>query len=217
MTSPAAGVDFDHKRIPQGELIAGVAGVLLIIFEFFDWYGGKASGTIGGVHVSRTGGGADAWQAFSFIDILLFVLALVAIGVAVMRGLNRLPEMPYPPSILVTGAGGLAVLLILYRIISKPDFGGIPSAILGVHFSVTLKIGIFLALLSAAGIAYGGWQSMQASGASFSDMRGGGEAGTPPPAMPDPVPGQTAGETPPGLAGDPHPPEGAGGTTPPGL
>lgn len=219
MTSPAAGVDFDHKRIPQGELIAGVAGVLLIIFEFFDWYGGKASGTIGGVHVSRTGGGADAWQAFSFIDILLFVLALVAIGVAVMRGLNRMPAMPYSPSILVTGAGGLAVLLILYRLISKPDFGGIPSSILGVHFSVTLKLGIFLALLSAAGMAYGGWMAMQASGASFGDVTSGGGAGAgvappPPPTAPDPVPGQTAGETPPGLAGEPPP---GASTTPPGL
>jgi len=219
MTSPGAGVDFDHKRIPQGELIAGVAGVLLIIFEFFSWYGGKASGTIGGVHVSHTGGGADAWQAFSFIDILLFVLALVAIGVAVMRGLNRVPAMPYSPAILVTGAGGLAVLLILFRIISKPDFGGVPSAILGVHFSVTLKLGIFLALLAAAGMAYGGWMAMQASGASFGDVTGGGGPGgtaptTPMPTTPDPVPGQTAGETPPGLAGEP-PPDAS--TTPPGL
>src|SRR5947207_14799586 len=137
MTAPAAPqVDFDRNRIPQGELIAGIAGLLLIVFEFFDWYGGKVSGSVGGLgHVSASGGGADAWQAFSFIDILLFLLALVVVGVAVMRGLNRMPQLPYPPALIITAAGGLSVLLILFRIIDKPD-AGVPS-FSGVHFSIT--------------------------------------------------------------------------------
>src|SRR5436305_2930837 len=154
MTAPASpGVDFDRNRVPQGELIAGACGLLLILFEFLDWYGAKVSGAIGGIgNVSV--GGADAWQAFSFIDILLFLVGVIAVGVAVMRGLNRMPSMPYPSSTLVTAAGGLAVLLILFRIIDKPAGGGTFGS---VHVSITLKIGIFLALLAAAGIVYGGW------------------------------------------------------------
>ena len=53
MTSPAVPVDFDRNRIRQGELIAGISGLLLIIFEFFDWYGGKAKVSIGGVSRAR--------------------------------------------------------------------------------------------------------------------------------------------------------------------
>jgi hypothetical protein len=220
MTTPASGgsLDFDRNRLSQGELIAGISAVLLIIFMFFDWYGAKASGTIGGVHVSQVAsGGADAWEAFSFIDILLFALALVTIAVAVLRGLNRSPDTPFSDSILMAGAGLIAVILILYRIIDTPDAGvGFTGPI---HVEITRKVGIWLGLLAAGGMAYGGWRAMDEAGASFSDVtagRAGGGAGAaaaPTTAMPATgadtpgVPGGGAAGVSPGKEGPgaPHP------------
>ena len=230
MASPAAGVDFDRNRLSQGELIAGIAGLVLLIDLWFKWYGVKVSGGGGLLKGFNFGVSANAWESFGLIDIILFLVALIAIGVAVMRALNNMPDMPYPPATLVTIAGAIALLLILFRIIDTPvDTQGVDG------IDVQRKIGVWIGLLAAAALTYGGWRAMQESGASFDDLKSGGGAPaggapaasptaptttmpasepTPPPAAADPVPGQTAGENPPGIAGEP--PEG-GGTKPPGL
>ena len=233
-------MDFDRNRLSQGEMIAGIAGIVLFISMFMDWYGVKVKtslGTFGGGL-----GGPDAWQAFSLIDLILFVVCVVVIGVAVMRALNRMPDLPWPAATIVTVAGAIGLLLILFRLLVQPF--DVPDGV-----DVTRKLGIWIGLLSAAAITYGGWRAMQESGATSSS---GGAPGTdasaaavpttpmpptppasspsaptppaepatpegadaPPPAAADPVPGQTAGETPAGLVGEP--PE-AEGTRPPGV
>ena len=246
MTSPAApSVDFDRNRIGQGELIAGISGLVLLISLWFKWYGVSfsAGGILKGFSI---GASASAWQAFSLIDIILFLIALIAIAAAVLRGLDRMPDLPAPVSTIVTGAGGLAVLLILYRLIDTPvDTHGVKG------IDVSLKFGIFLGLFSAAGVAYGGWRAMQESGASFGSLgaAGAGTAGNEPttpmgagagsvspgkegPGAPHPgtsTGGPGGAASPPPAAPDPVPGEtagetpaglageGEGGTTPPGL
>jgi hypothetical protein len=243
MTSPAAGVDFDRNRIGQGELIAGISGLVLLIDLWFKWYGVSVGGGNGALKGFSIGVSASAWQAFSLIDIILFLVALVAIGVAVLRGLNRMPEMPYPPATLVAGAGGLALLLVLFRLIDTPvDTGGVEGV------DVSRKFGLFLGLVAAAGVAYGGWRAMQDSGASFGSVGGAGGVsstapttpmstpasevpskegpGAPPAGTSTGAPGGGAAAPPPaaqdpppdqppaGLAGDPG---AGGGTTPPGI
>jgi hypothetical protein len=232
-------VDFDRNRLSTGELIAGISGVVLLIDLWFKWYGVKVSGAGGALKNFSIGVSATAWQAFGFIDILLFLIALIAIGVAVLRAMDRMPEMPYPAATLVAGAGALALLLIIFRIIDTPvDTGGVSG------IDVTRKIGVWIGLLAAAGITYGGWRAMQEGPATVSRPGGagapvqptspmpaapaggaaapaapaapaGGAAAPPAPAAPaaDPAPG-TAPETPPGLAGEPPAGE---GTRPPGV
>src|SRR3954469_21768355 len=227
MATPAAGgVEFDRNRLSQGELIAGIAGLVLLIDLWFKWYGVKVSGGGGLLKGFSIGVSANAWQSFGLIDIILFLVALLAIGVAVMRALNNMPDMPYPPATLVTIAGGLALLLILFRIVDTPvDTHGVDG------IDVTRKIGVWIGLLAAAAITYGGWRAMQEGPAARASGGGaaapaapttpmpaapagggaaapGGGAATPPPTTPDPVPGQTAPETPPGLAGEPPAGEG---------
>jgi hypothetical protein len=170
MAAPASGVDFDRDRIGPGELIAGISGLVLLISLWFKWYGVKISGggILKGFEPSIT-----AWQAFDFVDILLFLIALLAIGVAVMRGLNRMPDMPYPPATVVAAAGGLALVLVLFRAIVTPiDTGGVDG------IDVTRKFGLLIGLLSAAGVAYGGWRAMQDGGHSFGSAGGPGAPAT---------------------------------------
>jgi hypothetical protein len=222
MAAPAAGVDFDRNRLSQGELIAGIAGLVLLIDLWFKWYGVKVSGGGGLLKGFSIGVSANAWESFGFIDILLFLIALIAIGVAVMRALNRMPEMPYPPATLLAIAGGVALLLILFRTISTPvDTHGVDG------IDVTRKIGLWIGLLSAAALTYGGWRAMQESGASFNDLTGGAPAGggaapaasptaptTQMPAGGDPgVPGGGAAGVSPGKEGPgaPHPGTSTGG------
>jgi hypothetical protein len=173
VASPAAGVDFDRNRLSQGELIAGVAGFVLLIDLWFSWYGIKVSAGGGFLNRFSIGASANAWESFGVIDIILFLVALIAIGVAVLRALDKLPEMPYPPAALLTVAGAIALLLIVYRIIDTPvDTQGLEG------IDVSRKIGVWLGLLAAAAITYGGWRAMQEAGASFSGLAAGTGGGT---------------------------------------
>src|SRR5689334_21643168 len=82
VASPAAGVEFDRNRLSQGELIAAIGGIVLFIAMLMDWYGAKVKTSLG----SFGGGlaGPNAWQSFSFIDILLFITILIVVGVAAL-------------------------------------------------------------------------------------------------------------------------------------
>jgi hypothetical protein len=142
----------DTSKLSTGDLIAGTSGVALLVFMFLPWYGVDVN--VAGV--GSASGDANAWQALSFIDILLFLVALAAIAYAVTRATGSLPP-DMPAAMAVAGAGGLAVLLILFRIIDLPT-PDLPD-ILDDSVDFGRKIGIFLALIAAAGIAYGGWRS----------------------------------------------------------
>jgi hypothetical protein len=121
------------------------------------------------------------------IPIFLMLAVVVAIGVAVIRLTDADIEPPVSMNAVVAALGGLAVLLILYRIVFPPEFGSFG----GVTVDATLKFGIFLGLIAAAGIAYGGYSAMREEGASFggeADRLGGG--GQPPAGGPPPPPAQ---------------------------
>jgi len=160
----------DVTRLRQGEKIAAVAGILLLIIMFaFSWFGYKPAGGFG-----IPGGGAEltrnAWGAFSFIDILLFLTVVAAVGMAYLSASGTSVSLPVAASAIVTGLGILSVVLVLFRIISPPDLsvGGISA---GGAVDTTRKIGVFLGLIAAAGVAYGGYMAMQEEGTSFGEAR----------------------------------------------
>lgn len=169
----------DVDKLNTGEKIAGVSAILLFVFMFFDWFGVEISDS--GGSVSFGGAGGSAWDALDFIPIVL----VVAIVVALVNVFLRLSDSDYEPpismNVAVTVLGGLAVLLILFRIISPPGFGTFG----GVSVDATLEYGIFLGLLAAIGIAFGGYRGMQEEGSSFSGtadkLSSGGPGGNPPP------------------------------------
>jgi hypothetical protein len=172
-------------KLNTGEKVSAVSAILLFVFMFFEWFGVKVSGVSGFSGTVATGEGGSAWDALDVIPIFLMLAIVVAIGVAVIRLTDADLEPPVSLNAIVAALGGLAVLLILYRIISPPSFGSFG----GVSVDATLKFGIFLGLIAAAGIAYGGYSAMREEGATF-----GGEAdrlsGGPPPPPPPPPPSQ---------------------------
>ncbi|MFL5891856.1 MAG: hypothetical protein ACJ75I_03865 [Solirubrobacterales bacterium] len=184
----------DFMYLSRGEKIAGIAGVALILVMFiFDWYAVE----VGGTAVPESG--VNAWGAYGFIDIVLFITALAAIGLVVLAASDSDVGLPVAGSAIVCALGILAVILILFRIIDKPGgdveaIGVISGALGGPETSVVLKIGVFLGLISAAGIAVGGYLGMQEEGTSFAGeadrFRGGGPPAGGPGAGPPPPPSQ---------------------------
>ena len=118
-----------------------------------------------------------------FIDLLCLAavagIALAGRGRRAPRSTCRSRSAPSPP-----GSASSRVLTIFW-IISPPDGGAAFAS------TSAASIGVFLGLIAAAGVAYGGWMAMQEEGASFSaqaDRLGGGDAPPPPPPPPAPPP-----------------------------
>lgn len=156
----------DMSRLSQGELIAGGSGLALLVVMFLPWYGVDVSA--GGFSASES---ANAWEVFSGIDIVLFLVGALAVGVAGARlaGVDLPPDLPV--GTIVAGAGALAVLLILFRILDVPG-PDIPSAVES-NIDFGRKIGLFLGLVAASGVAYGGYRALSETPSA---------ASTPPPA-----------------------------------
>jgi len=189
----------DLDKLSQGEKIAGASSILLFIFMFFDWFDAELSGA--GRSISE---GVSAWDALDAIPVILLVAAIIAaLVVASIRLLDSPLEPSFSPNVIVSILGAIAFILILIEIIDPPGGSGSGP---GFSFDVSPTFWIFLALVSAAGIAYGGYKAMQEEGASFGDIgdrfsggrgSGGGDASGGDPSTPPPPPPPPASQTPP--------------------
>jgi hypothetical protein len=198
----------DLNRLTQGEKIAGVSAILLFVFMFFDWY----SVTISGIaqSVSIEGSGGNAWDTLDFIPIFLLLTIIVTIANAAIEASESDVETPVHGGTVVTVLGVISFLLILFRIIDTPTFASYG----GVSADGSVEFGIFLALIAAAGIGYGGYRAMQEEGTSFGDAAdrlsggsgGGPSAGPPPPPPPPPPPSSPPPPPPPPSSAPPPPP-----------
>lgn len=144
-------MSFDHTRLRFGETIAGVSAIVLFIVMFFDWFG-------------RGAVSFNAWNAFGLIDLYLLLTVIVALGLVTLTATQQTVALPVAASVITTVLGIIAVLLVLFRIIDPPGFG-----LAGLDLSP--KVGAFLGLISSAGVAFGGYQSMREEGTSFEHAR----------------------------------------------
>ena len=177
----------DLDKLNTGEKIAGVSAVLLFIFMFFDWFGVEISGEGGSVSFG-SGAGGNAWDALDFIPIVLVITIVVALVNVFLRLSDSDYEPPISMNVAVAVLGGISTLLVLFRIIDPPGFGTFG----GVSVDATLEFGIFLGLITAAGVAYGGYRAMQEEGTTFSGtadkLSSSGPSDPPPPPSSTPPP-----------------------------
>jgi hypothetical protein len=185
----------DFSRLTQGEKIAGASGIALILIMFiFKWFGVEFSGGVEGFGVSVEGS-ENAWGSYGFIDIVLFITVAAAIGLALISASQVEVGLPVAASAVVAGLGILSVVLIVISIISPPDFGVDVDA---AGVDQTRKIGVWLGLIAAIGVAYGGWRAMQEEGTSFGDQADRfSEPDEGPDAAPPPPPSSPPSSTPP--------------------
>jgi hypothetical protein len=197
-------------RLSPGEKIAGGSAILLFIFMFFEWFGVEVSG-VGGFSGSVPGGGGNAWDALDFIPIILLITVVAALVLVGLRLTDSAYEPPMPMSTIVTVLGVVSVVLIAFRIIFPPSFGDFG----GVSVDATLSLGIFLGLIAAGGIAFGGYSTMKEEGITFGDaadrLSSGGPGGPTPPQPPQ----HSASTPPPPPPPSSTPPPPPGSSTPP--
>ena len=120
-----------------GDRVTWIAGLILALSTFMDWYAGSGAGiklAVIGWHTGVLG------KAVFFIG-----LAIVAI-VALRESGIELPASA-PESLVILGLGVLATVFVLLRVISIPD-AVLPADSRG--------IGLWISLLAALGVIGGG-------------------------------------------------------------
>lgn len=142
-------------RSRAGEMsAAGFAIVLLVCMFAFAWFGVDE---IAGTPAARGGvvRTEDAWQAFSVVRWIMLATILAAVAGAVVPSVRKRVS-PRRRGVIVTGVGSLTAALLAVRVlIDLPSAGRVPDQ----------KLGALLGLMSALGIALGGWEAMRYAGA----------------------------------------------------
>jgi hypothetical protein len=139
---PAVGEAAAEPQRGLGHVLAAAGGLVLFVSLFVVWYGvgfeqdvedefqdaveGERGGTLefdvdALLNLTLNAFDRSAWQAFTFVDILLALFAVVAVALAVAELLGRAPRLPVAPGIVIAGLGAFAALLILIRLLFTPN------------------------------------------------------------------------------------------------
>jgi hypothetical protein len=136
-------MEFDPSRLRRGEVLAGASAVLLLVFMLVGkWYGGGSG--------SRSG-----WESLVGLRWLLAATIAAAFGLVIAQAARRAPAVPVTISMLVAVLGVISVLALVYRVLINPP--------------AHEQAGAFLGLISAVGIAYGGYLSLREEGIARRD------------------------------------------------
>jgi hypothetical protein len=130
---------FDAARLRRGELLAGAGAVLLLVFMLAGKWAGSRSG----------------FQTLVSLRWLVAVTTAAALGLMVVQTTRRAPAVPVTMSLIVAVLGIITVLALIYRVLINPPAHEHAAAYLG--------------LLSAIGLAYGGYLSLREEGIARRD------------------------------------------------
>jgi hypothetical protein len=143
----------DTSRLSRGEQILGASGVVLFLSSFLEIWASADVPGLGSVE-------ANAWDAYGFLLKLGLILALVAVALVVARLLGANFQLPASLGLIYTGLGALTTFLILLTVLVGPDDEG--ADIIGVD--VDRGFMLFVGLILAAVMTYGGYLHMQEEG-----------------------------------------------------
>ncbi len=132
----------DPARLRRGELLAGAGAVLLTVLML----------------AGKWAGGRSGWQALVSVRWLLAVTIILAFALVITQVSRRSPAVPVTLSLVLTVLGPISVLALIYRVLISPPAHQHAAAYLG--------------LLSALGLAYGGYLSLREEGVARRDAPG---------------------------------------------
>jgi hypothetical protein len=147
----------DLSKLTLSDKIIAGSGILLFIAYFLPWF--KVDGF--GDSVSWSGGDVGfLWSTFPML------IGLVMAGVVIASKMFdvKLPDLPIPWGQALLGAGALAALLVVLKLLIGEDY-------------VDRAYGLFIAAIAAIGLAVGGYLKFQEGDTAPS---AGGDTGTAP-------------------------------------
>ncbi len=119
-----------------GEWIAGISGVALLVVMFLDWYSAGSDSA------------ANAWQAFSAVDLFLALAGGMGISLLLASATQRSPAVPQATGALTVPIAFVASILVIIRALALP--GGAEGR----------EIGLYLGIVAVLGVLVGAWRSI---------------------------------------------------------
>jgi hypothetical protein len=121
-----------------GERLAWIAGLVLAVSAFTDWYAGSQAD---GLTLSVTG-----WHTGA-LGKLVFFLGLATLNLEALREAGIELPATVPESLVLIAFGSLATIFTLIRLLSVPDT---------FYDTANLGIGIFISLVAAIALIVAG-------------------------------------------------------------
>ena len=118
------------RRIRGNELVAGAGGLLLLASLFMPWFDGRS-----------------AWGSLAVADILLCLVAAVAVWLLLAAAAREKTDVPIVVSALTALAGAIGLLIVLYRLLDPVGTAG-------------RDYGLLVALAASLLVVAGGWRAM---------------------------------------------------------
>jgi len=139
-------------KLRQGELISVTCALVLLVAMFaLKWYGLAVTPSPSAKRAAVSSA-EDAWHGLTFLRWLMLLTIVAAVGSVALHARQRSHGVKTDTSRVIAGLGTLPALLLLYRVlIDLPS----PTEV------VDQKIGAYLGLLAALGIAIGGYESIR--------------------------------------------------------
>jgi hypothetical protein len=146
-------------------LIAGVAGAVLLIAMLLPWFGPNAAQEqaiqdaqeitqqFEGEPLPEPDLTENAWQAFTFVDLVLAATGLIGVLTGVVAVAGKPGRSAVGPIAATAGLGILSSLLVLHRVINPIG-------------EAAREYGLFVGFFAALAVAVGGWLALEARTAS---------------------------------------------------
>jgi len=165
----------DLSKLTTSDKVIAGGGIVLFIAQFLPWFKISFGGDFGFGGASATGNGFDVGFIWGTFPMLLGLIMLAQVAITVFAPDTKLPDLPATWGQIHLGAGSLAAVLVVLKLLIGESDDGIPGV------DVTRQFGIFLAVLAALALAGGGFLKFQ------EEKAGGGGSG---PAEPGSTPPQ---------------------------
>lgn len=133
-----------NKLTLSDKVIAGSA-IALLIFSFLPWFTFDLGPFGGNVSVN----GWDVGFLWGVFPVILGIIMLVQVALTAFSPETKLPDLPVTWGQVHLGAGGLAALLVVLKLLIGQD-------------GFSRGFGLFLAAVAAIGLAAGGFLKFQA-------------------------------------------------------
>jgi hypothetical protein len=151
-TEPATAT-VPRTRVRVGELISAASALLLLVIMFAtEWYGvaGVPDPSAARPAVSTAENG---WNGLTTIRWVLLITILVAIGSVFLRASQRKHGAKTETGGVVAALGAVSSVLLVYRVLIALPAG---------TKVIDQKLGAFMGLVCALGVAWGGYESIVA-------------------------------------------------------
>lgn len=136
----------DFNKLSLSDKIIAGSAIVLLIASFLPWFEVSAFG------FSVSGNGWDVGFFWAGIPVILGLIMLAHVGIKNFGDDSKLPDLPVSWGQVHLGAGALAAVIVVLKLLIGESEGGV---------DFDRAYGLFIATIAALGLAYGGFLKFQ--------------------------------------------------------